>query len=222
MTYRKTRTEIFGSGQLMASSSFERQTGRVPSRTDSRPGSRAHSGSRSGRTHRPSSGRPPVPGSARAGAILPRERIVAYYGNPLSSQMGILGEPPPENLSRRLQDQAAEYARVNRVALSERRWSSSRSWHRRGLGRMDSIAFGWTPSLSRTSPVGRTGRTPSDSGRAARSRRHGRGGEWLQPFLKRPNVHLALDSEFAMRPTQSRVGTWDQWMRPWSIVRSKC
>ena len=26
--------------------------------------------------------------------------------------------------------------------------------------------------------------------------------EWLQPFLKRPNVHLALDPEFAMRANQ--------------------
>ncbi|MEO5902929.1 MAG: hypothetical protein ABIQ55_02840, partial [Gemmatimonadaceae bacterium] len=33
----------------------------------------------------------PLPGS-----ILPGKRIVAYYGNPLSKKMGILGELPPD------------------------------------------------------------------------------------------------------------------------------
>ncbi|HYV97518.1 MAG TPA: hypothetical protein VE967_08705, partial [Gemmatimonadaceae bacterium] len=37
-----------------------------------------------------------VPGpAARAGAILPFKRIVAFYGNPLSTRMGILGQIPP-------------------------------------------------------------------------------------------------------------------------------
>ncbi len=41
---------------------------------------------------------PPLPGS-----ILPQRRIVAYYGNPLSQKMGILGEVPKEEMLRRLQ-----------------------------------------------------------------------------------------------------------------------
>ena len=32
------------------------------------------------------------------GAILPNKRIVAYYGNPLSKRMGILGEIPPDSM----------------------------------------------------------------------------------------------------------------------------
>ena len=32
------------------------------------------------------------------GAILPHKRIVAYYGNPLSKRMGILGEIPPDSM----------------------------------------------------------------------------------------------------------------------------
>src|SRR5437762_1197523 len=36
---------------------------------------------------------PPLPGS-----ILPAHRIVAFYGNPLSKKMGILGELPPDQM----------------------------------------------------------------------------------------------------------------------------
>ncbi|MBL0179693.1 MAG: hypothetical protein IPP98_11285 [Gemmatimonadetes bacterium] len=32
---------------------------------------------------------------ARRDALLPKHRIIAYYGNPLSTRMGILGEIPP-------------------------------------------------------------------------------------------------------------------------------
>ena len=32
------------------------------------------------------------------GAILPAKRIVAFYGNPLSKRMGILGELPPDEM----------------------------------------------------------------------------------------------------------------------------
>ena len=43
---------------------------------------------------------PPLPGS-----ILPHRRIVAYYGNPLSKKMGILGELPKEEMLQRLKQE---------------------------------------------------------------------------------------------------------------------
>ena len=42
------------------------------------------------------------------GAILPARRIVAYYGNPLSKKMGILGELPPDQMLARLDQVVAE------------------------------------------------------------------------------------------------------------------
>ena len=48
---------------------------------------------------------PPLPGS-----ILPEHRIVAFYGNPLSKRMGILGELPPEEMLVRLEKVATEWA----------------------------------------------------------------------------------------------------------------
>lgn len=44
-----------------------------------------------------------------AGAILPFKRIVAYYGNFYSKQMGILGEYEPEEVLRRLREAAATW-----------------------------------------------------------------------------------------------------------------
>src|SRR4051812_7711550 len=43
------------------------------------------------------------------GAILPAKRIVAFYGNPLSKRMGILGELPPEDMLARLDREVAAW-----------------------------------------------------------------------------------------------------------------
>ena len=42
---------------------------------------------------------PPTP---LPGSILPAKRIVAFYGNPLSKHMGVLGEYPPEHMLAKL------------------------------------------------------------------------------------------------------------------------
>jgi hypothetical protein len=44
-----------------------------------------------------------------AGALLPHNRILSYYGHPNSSAMGILGEYSREEVHRLLMEQAAEY-----------------------------------------------------------------------------------------------------------------
>ena len=55
-------------------------------------------------TNGDSSGRWPVKAAyPNAGAILPFKRIVAYYGNFYSKQMGVLGEYPPKEMLARLQ-----------------------------------------------------------------------------------------------------------------------
>jgi hypothetical protein len=53
----------------------------------------------------------PVAGPpARAGALLPGKRIIAYYGNPRSRRMGILGEIEPEAMMDRLEAEAKRWA----------------------------------------------------------------------------------------------------------------
>jgi hypothetical protein len=43
------------------------------------------------------------------GALLPFNRIVAYYGNFLSTQMGILGQYPPDQVAAQLEDTVAQW-----------------------------------------------------------------------------------------------------------------
>jgi hypothetical protein len=50
----------------------------------------------------------PLPGS-----ILPRKRIVAYYGNPLSKKMGALGEFPKDVMLARLKGEAARWEKAD-------------------------------------------------------------------------------------------------------------
>ncbi|HSL70111.1 MAG TPA: hypothetical protein VK864_07695 [Longimicrobiales bacterium] len=46
-------------------------------------------------------------------AILPERRIVAYYGNPLSKRMGVLGEYAPEEMLRRFERQLDEWRKAD-------------------------------------------------------------------------------------------------------------
>ncbi|HET9984862.1 MAG TPA: hypothetical protein VFQ38_14790 [Longimicrobiales bacterium] len=56
----------------------------------------------------PVKGPEPLPG-----AILPAKRIVAYYGNPLSKRMGVLGEYPLEEMLRRFDSEIAAWSRAD-------------------------------------------------------------------------------------------------------------
>ncbi len=60
--------------------------------------------------------RPPLAGGPvpiRADALLPRQRIVAFYGNPASKRMGILGELPPEDMLARLDREVRAWERAD-------------------------------------------------------------------------------------------------------------
>jgi hypothetical protein len=49
--------------------------------------------------------------------VLPRHRVVAYYGAPQDPELGILGETSPEEAARKLADRAGQYARPGRPVL---------------------------------------------------------------------------------------------------------
>ncbi|WP_156109067.1 hypothetical protein [Hymenobacter sp. APR13] len=51
------------------------------------------------------------------GAILPSQRIVAFYGNPLHKGMGILGALPKDQMLLRLQQQAAEWQQADSIPV---------------------------------------------------------------------------------------------------------
>lgn len=150
---------------------------------------------------------------ARRDALLPKHRIIAYYGNPLSTRMGILGEIPPEQMMARLEEtakrwEAADTSRPVLRALHLIVTVAQAHPGERGLYRLqhgDALigkvaawadSRGWLLFLDV-----QAGRSPI----AAEIPR-------LLPWLRRPNVHLGIDPEFAMPPGKvpgKRIGTLD-------------
>jgi hypothetical protein len=147
------------------------------------------------------SARWPVPGPPELpGAILPSHRIVAFYGNPLSKRMGILGEIDSEEMLRRLDSTAWEWARIDPdkkvfpalhliVTVAQGYPGPARKYR---LQMPDSIVEkvaswaeqrGWLLFLDV-----QTGTSTIDKEL-----------DHLVKYLKRPYVHLALDPEFAMK-----------------------
>lgn len=144
------------------------------------------------------------------GALIPEHRIVAFYGNPLSKRMGILGEIEPEQMLQRLEKKATEWASADSgqkvlpalhlIAIVAQGYAGPQRKYR--LQMPDSIIErvakwaeerGWVvildiqvgvSTIEQELPV-------------------------LIPYLKRPYVHLALDPEFAMKDGK-RPGT--DWM----------
>jgi hypothetical protein len=150
----------------------------------------------------------PLPGS-----ILPGKRIVAYYGNPLSKRMGILGEIEPDSMMASLRQRAAEWqaadtARGLQPALHLVATVAQGQPGRDGKYRLrmtDSLiarvsewaeANGWVLFLD--VQVGHS------SVYAELPR--------LTPWFARPYVHLGLDPEFAMKDGTvpgRKIGTID-------------
>ncbi len=147
------------------------------------------------------------------GAWLPFNRIVAYYGNFYSAQMGVLGQYPPEQMLQMLKDQAAE-------------------WQAAATGTPVIPALDYIAVAAQNNP-GPDGmyrlRMPEDQIQKAISLANQISGlvvldvqiglstvqkevPLLAPYLKLPNVELALDPEFSMRDGGTpgeRIGTMD-------------
>jgi hypothetical protein len=186
------------------------RTSRLPSRT-LRDSISLAAAIRKGLRHSgwPVSGPEPQPG-----AILPARRIVAFYGNPLSPRMGILGEIAPERMLARLDTIAAQWRAADpgtpvQPALHLIAVVAQERPGRDGLYRlrMDSTliekVYGWARSRNAILIL------DVQAGFSTLERELPR----LLPWLARPDVHLAIDPEFYMhyrsaghRPGK-RIGT---------------
>ena len=147
----------------------------------------------------------PLPGS-----IIPEHRIVAFYGNPLSKRMGILGEIPPDEMLTRLEKVATEWAAADSgqkvlpalhlIATVAQGYPGPARKYR--LQMPDSVirrVAGWAEDrgwlLFLDIQVG-VSNVEDEL-------------EVLLPYLRQPFIHLALDPEFAMKDGK-RPGT--DWM----------
>jgi len=150
----------------------------------------------------------PLPGS-----ILPSRRIVAFYGNPLSRRMGILALQPVDSMLSRLERVTAEWTEADSTTpaqpalhliavVAQGSPGRDKKYRQRADSALIERVYSWAQSrgalLFLDIQLGR-------STLAAELPR-------LLPFLRRPDVHLGLDPEFAMGESGipgGRIGSLD-------------
>ena len=160
---------------------------------------------------------PPLPGS-----LLPANRILAFYGNPLSKKMGVLGEYPKEQMLAMLDREVARWAKADPEhpvipALHFIVTVAQGAPGRNGLYRLqmrDSMTNAIHEWAKAKHALLFLDVQPGKSTVEAEVPR-------LRPFLESPDVHLAIDPEFAMAPSgavpSTRVGTVDAKDVNWAI-----
>jgi hypothetical protein len=134
-----------------------------------------------------------------ANALLPRNRVVVYYGNPLSKKMGVLGEYPEPVMIAKLQEEVRKFNAADpatpalpgfHLIVSVAQGSPGRN----GLYRLrmtDSLIDHWCKLAESKGYLIFLDVQIGKSTVQAEL-------QPLLPYLKRPYVHLALDPEFSM------------------------
>lgn len=148
------------------------------------------------------------------GSILPKKRIVAYYGNPLSKRMGALGEYPKDEMLRRLKVEVARWEKADpklpvQPALHLIAVVAQGEPGKAGKYRMimpDKIinqVYGWAKEANALLFIDI--QTGHDNIRTVLPRF-----EWI---LKNPDVHLGMDPEFNLiksgKKPGTKIGTYD-------------
>ncbi len=130
---------------------------------------------------------------------LKENRLVAYYGHPSTGLMGILGEYQPDELMDRLKEQTAEYSRLDpdRPAVPAIELIASVAQPVPGS---DGLYVTQTPKKDVQTYVDLTKKNDAlllldvQLGRATVMQEV----KLLEPYLKLPNVHLAIDTEYSV------------------------
>jgi hypothetical protein len=154
---------------------------------------------------------PPLPGS-----LLPAKRVVAFYGNPLSKKMGILGEIPQDQMLTKLDAIAAQWRTADPgvpvqtalhliVSVAQGLPGKDGMYRQRSDPGLIEKVYGWARSKGAITILDiQAGKSTIDSELPR-----------LIPFLSRPDVHLGLDPEFYMhynregRAPGSKIGAMD-------------
>ena len=205
----------FNSASVLATASLQTTAQAAGQRVDS---VRAHKAAKkkpkSSRTHSaadtvPSKKVAPQPAFTVAplpNSLLPKNRIVVYYGNPLSKKMGVLGEYPESVMIAKLQQEVHNFQVADPATPVIP-----------GLHLIVSVAQG-SPGKNGTYRLRMTDSLIDHWCKLAESKGylifldvqvgHSTVQSELQPllpYLKRPYVHLALDPEFSMHHASEGV-----------------
>ncbi|HEX2729838.1 MAG TPA: hypothetical protein VHM16_08780 [Rubrobacteraceae bacterium] len=130
---------------------------------------------------------------------LKENRLVAYYGHPSTGLMGVLGEYQPDELMDRLKDQTAEYSKLDpdRPAVPTIELIASVAQPVPGA---DGLYVTQTPKKDIQTYVDLTKKNDAlllldvQLGRATVMQEI----KLLEPYLKLPHVHLAIDTEYSV------------------------
>jgi hypothetical protein len=160
------------------------------------------------------SARWPVKGPALLpGSLLPEHRIVAFYGNPKSTRMGILGQIPPEEMLPKLEQTATEWAKAEPgrpvmpalhliATVAQGKPGPGEKYRLRHSDQLIEQVLGWAERrgwlVFLDVQIGHS-TVPDEL-------------PHLVKYLELPYVHLALDPEFAMKlggVPGRRIGTLD-------------
>ena len=134
---------------------------------------------------------------------LKNNRLVAYYGNPLSGYMGVLGETDPQTMMANLKEQTVAYSELDpeRPAIPTIELIASTASREAG-------ASGQYINQLPTELIEQYAQLAEENGAlllldvqlglATIEEEI----ELLRPFLERPYVHLAIDTEYSVEPGQ--------------------
>jgi hypothetical protein len=147
-----------------------------------------------------------------SGAILPYNRIIAYYGNLYSKRMGILGELPRAEMLRKLQSEVAKWQAADStvtaipalhyIAITAQGAPGKANLHRMRMPfkQIDTI-LKWAKPINALVfldvQVGHSNVKDEVTS--------------LESYLKLPNVHLGIDPEFSLKHGEipgSKIGTF--------------
>lgn len=148
-----------------------------------------------------------------AGALLPSHRIIAFYGNPLSRRMGILGELDPEPMLRKLDTEVAAWRRADPATpvmpalhviatVAQGAAGKDGKWRTRMGDSLIMKVIRWAETRNAIVFLDiQVGKSTIQQELPP-----------LMKWLERPNVHLGIDAEFSMKDGSNpgrRVGTFD-------------
>ena len=146
---------------------------------------------------------PPAPPALPRGGltIFPRYRVVAYYGAPQNAQLGALGIGTPASAVARLERQAKPYARPGRPVLPALELLASIANSDPGPDGMyrtrqpDAVIERYLRAARRAKALLLLDIQPGRSDFFTEA-------QWLERWLREPDVGLALDPEWRVRADQ--------------------
>jgi len=156
----------------------------------------------------PVKGPTPLPGS-----LLPGKRIVAYYGNPLSRRMGVLGEYEPEVMLHKLEQEVGRWSAADSLTpvqpalhliatVAQGSAGKDGKWRTRMSDSLIERVYRW--AQRRNAILFLDVQVAKSTLQAELPP--------LEKYLSRPDVHLGIDPEFSMKRGDNpgkRVGTYD-------------